>query len=202
MSKNKNKKLLLFAVVAVTVCLSLLIIPAFARYFKQLSEKALRFTYESGNAIYVYSEHITEEDDEWNDFDGSNFVQENDSASLEFSIANGVSREKFANRTQEFSVYLIVGSSIESSNNIEVELSYGDETLIGKPQEIDENNYLYSTSGPGWVYRFYDNDGKERAFGLKGEGFSFENFVLSVKGDVEATLLDLRVVGTYVQTDN
>lgn len=202
MSKNKNKKLLLFAVVAVTVCLSLLIIPAFARYFKQLSEKALRFTYESGNAIYVYSEHITEEDDEWNDFDGSNFVQENDSASLEFSIANGVSREKFANRTQEFSVYLIVGSSIESSNNIEVELSYGDKTLIGKPQEIDEDNYLYSTSGPGWVYRFYDNDGKEMAFGLKGEEFSFENFVLSVKGDVEATLLDLRVVGTYVQTDN
>lgn len=202
MSKNKNKKLLLFAVVAVTVCLSLLIIPAFARYFKQLSEKALRFTYESGNAIYVYSEHITEEDDEWNDFDGSNFVQENDSASLEFSIANGVSREKFANRTQEFSVYLIVGSSIESSDNIEVELSYGDETLIGKPQEIDEDNYLYSTSGPGWVYRFYDNDGKEMKFSLKGEDFSFENFILSVKGDVEATLLDLRVVGTYVQIDN
>jgi len=202
MGKNKNKKLLLFAVVAVTVCLSLLIIPAFARYFKQLSEKALRFTYESGNAIYVYSEHITEEDDEWNDFDGSNFVQENDSASLEFSIANGVSRDQFASRTQEFSVYLIVGSSIGSADNIEVELSCGGELLSVEPQAIDANNYLYSTSGPGWVYRFYGNDGKEKVFGLKGEEFSFENFTLSVKGTVEPTLLDLRVVGTYVQTDN
>ena len=202
MSKNKNRKLLLFAVVALAVCLTLLITPAFARYFKQLSEKALRFTYESGNAIYVYSEHITEEDDEWNAFDGSNFVQDNNSASLEFSIANGVSREKFANRSQEFSIYLVVGSSIERADNIEVELLYGNETLNGRPQEIDEDNYLYSTSGSGWVYRFYGNDGKEMAFSLKGEEFSFENFVLSVKGDVEATLLDFRVVGTYVQADD
>ncbi len=202
MGKNR-KKILLLTILLMAACLVLVITPAFARYFMNIvTDKSYRFTYESGNAVYVYGEHIADTGDGWKNFDSSSFLQGPDSATLEFSIANGTSREQFANRTQAVTVFLIAGSSIESSDNITVKLSYGDATYTGEPEEIKEDSYLYSTSGPGWVYRFYGNDGKELTFTLKGEEFSFENITLTIEGNVEATLLDLRVTGTYVQADN
>ena len=199
MRKNKKNILFLSILIVVAVCLTLVITPTFARYFKKITEKAFWLTYESDNAVYVYSEHITEDDNEWVRFDGSGFVQNTDSAILDFSIANGVSRERFAKRTQEVSVYLAVGSSIGASGEIAIELLCDGSAFVGKAEEIKEDSHLYSTFGPGWVYRFYDNDGKEMLFTLEGEAFCFENFTLTVKGTVEAALLDLRVTATYAQ---
>ena len=63
---------------------------------------------------------------------------------------------------------------------------------------IENGTALYSSFGPGTLHRFYDENGEELTFELKGGELSYENFTLTVEGVADLSLINLFVEGEYV----
>ena len=126
-------------------------------------------------------------------------------AQLRFSVSNGASAVDYTKRDQMISLQLVAPLTVGDPKQMTVVLS-GPDLLepekeahyTAAPEEIAAGSYLYETYGDGWVYRFYEEDGRTPVtFPLTGEGLDFINFALSVKGDVPASLLGLEITGVY-----
>lgn len=143
-------------------------------------------------------------------------------AELKFSITNftvetGLGLTDPARRNQQFRVQLIAGLGIGKPQNLTVTLTrvkeippvideYGmvmqieteEETVYtASPSPITKGTPLYHTFGEGWVYRFYDETGKEILFDLEGNTFAYQNFILQVSGEIGQSMLTLQAIGTY-----
>ena len=69
---------------------------------------------------------------------------------------------------------------------------------MGVAEPVLAGSYLFEAYGEGWVYRFYEEDGRTPVeFPLTGRGLDFSNFAISVKGDVPASLLSMEITGRY-----
>lgn len=126
-------------------------------------------------------------------------------AQLRFSVSNGVSKVDYTKRDQLISLQMVAPLTVGDPQELRVILSGPDLLEPEKvahytavPEPIVAGSYLYETYGDGWVYRFYEEDGRTPVtFPLSGEGLDFTNFALSVKGDVWASLLSLEIAGVY-----
>lgn len=104
---------------------------------------------------------------------------------LPFTVANGASGESKTLQTQSFTVQLI--GSLGLGNPLpDVELHVmepeGQQVYRGMPTQIAQGSPLYQTYGDGWVFRFYDEAGKERTWQLQGERFSAVEMALTLVG--------------------
>ena len=61
----------------------------------------------------------------------------------------------------------------------------------GKAVSIAEDSILYQEMGEGFVYTFYDSDGKEMVWNLKSGKDSVQEYTIEVQGAEKATLLDI-----------
>ena len=202
MEKKKRsistKTALSCALLLITLCVLLVGTITFARYQWEFSQASYQFVPESRRAVTLYSGHLTEElvsSGKLSQTAGL-WEQTGDVAAVQFSVANGTPTE-FANEDRYFAISVAAGLAIESADALTVTLSYADENgstvkITGKPVKIAEGSIQQTAFGSGWVYRFFDGEDELR-FVLNGNAFFYENFTVTVAGDVPATLLDLQV---------
>ena len=126
-------------------------------------------------------------------------------AQMRFSVSNGTSKDNYTKRDQLISFQLVAPLTVEYSGELKVVLS-GPDLLepekqahyVGVAEPILAGSYLFEAYGEGWVYRFYEEDGRTPVeFPLTGRGLDFSNFAISVKGDVPASLLSMEITGRY-----
>ncbi|MBQ2729862.1 MAG: hypothetical protein IJF69_03725 [Clostridia bacterium] len=196
----KNKLILFVAIALIAVCLFSLIGVTYARLFTTIFSGPVNVTAHSNNAVYIYGNSLDESNinSEWKAV-SYGWSQEDTGASLQFFVANGTDSESFSKRDQTYNIRLISGVGGEG---LEVTLSYTDSEgktalVESTSKAIAKGSPLYASNGEGWIYGFYDEDGKELTFELKGEELSYKNFVLTVLGTSELSLLNLQVVGEY-----
>lgn len=199
--KKRNfsiKTALCCALLLITLCVLLVGTITFARYQWEFAQASYQFVPESRRAVTLYSGHLTQQLVESGHLSQSSgmWEQTGDSATLQFSVANGTPAE-FAKEDRYFAISIAAGLAIESADALTVFLSYQDENgrtvqILGTPEKIAEGSMQQTAFGDGWVYRFSEN-GEELRFLLKGNAFFYENFTVTVTGDVPAALLDLQV---------
>lgn len=126
-------------------------------------------------------------------------------AQLRFSVSNGESGDSYTARDQKIRLQVVAPLTVENPDALTVVLTGPDLLETEKqthytavPEPIAAGSYLYETYGDGWVYRFYEEDGRtQAAFTLSGDGLDFINFALSIRGDISASLLSLEITGQY-----
>lgn len=194
-TKISTKTALSCALLLITLCVLLVGTVTFARYQWEFMQASYQFIPQSQRSLAVYDGHITQ--------DTSNLTQATgvwehtgNGATLRFGVANG-KPEEFAEEDRVFAIRIAAGLAIKDPGALTVSLSCTDEngstvTITGVPSPIVDGSLQQTAFGDGWVYRFFE-DGKELQFSLTGNAFSYENFTVTVTGEVPATLLDLQV---------
>lgn len=183
--KNIKKKTWVQFLSAVALCgilLSGVLGSAYARY-ENTTSQALRMQYadEEGH-IYIRSV----ENAETEELDGL--------FTTEFVLSNGIDEEEYVPYNQLASLSIV--ATIGLGNPEECILTLADGTIRYQAaySEILEGTKLYSEYGPGWVYHFYDETGKEIQWEFSGNGFMERQMKVIVSGANQApTALNLIV---------
>lgn len=201
MTGRKNKIVLISAVLLLAACLISLIGITYGRLFTTIFFGPVNITAHSGNAVYIFANSLdkSKENGEWTEI-SNGWTLRDYGATLDFFAVNGADADNFAKRNQSCTVRLAAGLGGES---LKVELSYknSEGELVqaeGVATEIENGTALYSSFGPGTLHRFYDENGEELTFELKGGELSYENFTLTVEGVADLSLINLFVEGEYV----
>ena len=192
------KTALTCALLMITLCALLVGIVTFARYQWEFAQASYQFVPESQRAIMLYNGHLTQELIDSGSLQQTSGVWERtgDGGVIQVSVANGTPAE-FAEEDRSVAISVAAGLAIEKADALTVSLSYTDEngstvTVTGVPEKIPEGSMQQTAFGDGWVYRFFEGEDELR-FLLKGKAFFYENFTVTVTGDVPAALLDLQV---------
>lgn len=196
--KFSTKTALCCALLLIALCVLTVGTATFARYAWEFAQTSYQFVPESRRAVSLYNGHLTGELVESGTLSPvSGMWEQTDSgAAIEFSVANGTP-EEFAKEDSYFTVSISAGLAVEDPGALTVSISYPDEngrtvTVTATPERIAEGSMQQTAFGDGWVYRFLEGEDELR-FLLKGNAFYYENFTVTVTGDVPATLLDLQV---------
>ena len=196
--KFSTKTALCCALMLITLCVLLVGTVTFARYVWDFSQSSYYFEPESRRAVSLYGGYLTKELVDSGKLPQATglWEQTGSGAAVQFSVANGTPAE-FAPEDRYFIVSVAAGLAIENPAALSISLSYTDEngqnaTVTAVPEKIVAGSMQQTAFGDGWVYRFYEG-GEELQFLLKGNAFFYENFTVTVTGDVPVTLLDLQV---------
>lgn len=66
---------------------------------------------------------------------------------------------------------LVLATTLDFGNIAQITLTLEDESYIGIPHTLTEEDDLYHTMGEGYLYRFYDEEAQgEKIFSLEAEG--------------------------------
>lgn len=201
----------ILAVLCLCTCLVLGVGASYARY--QTDFLAASYWFQSGTYDTIAMHGFVAEKDldavkqgTWPKLQSGWSYTNNNSAQLKFSISNGASAEEYGGRNQMVSIQLIASLSVEDPEQLQMTLTTvndeGEEMqYTGIPAEIPTGSVLHSIYGDGWVYRFYDEENVEQTFLLEGNALDYQNFVLTVTGEVSPSLLSLEISAQYVNSD-
>ncbi len=122
-----------------------------------------------------------------------------DGAELAFCVSNGTSGKDYAEENLSLRIQLTGTLGITDPDRFQVTLTT--DSTTGHPvvytalfTAIPEDSVLYQSVGPGWIYRFCDDRGKEIRWELPGGRLSLLNARLHIVGEADPSLLELRVV--------
>ncbi len=178
--QNRKRSTWLNFASLILLCVVLLFLglgTAYARYEANW-EDVLRMEYEAkSDQIYLTSvpktEPITEEE-----------AQKNANV-MRFILSNGVSSEEYCDYDQTAAISLFATAGLKDVENIVITLTDGAMTYKASCYEVVEGMPLYSQYGPGWMYRFYDEDGGEVSWHLSGLNHVSRKMSISVEGTTQ-----------------
>lgn len=131
---------------------------------------------------------------------------------LEFTIANGTSKDDCSRENQRIRLRLIGSLGIwDGTEEFSVTLQLPPEedaedsekpkTVKATVTRILEDSPMYTTFGDGWVFTFLDEDEKELSWLLEGGTLNTVTMTLILDGlsGNEASLLQLQISGVYAE---
>ena len=198
---NANKVMAGLLVICLSACIVLMVGVSYARYQQEFAPVDYFFTAKEDNAL-VLGGVVTQS---WLDAgswpENPNWLAEEKTAELHFSVSNGRAASDFAKQDHTYTLQLLVGLSAGSAEAVVTDLSYEKYgqvvKLHGVAEEIPDGSMLQSQFGDGWIYRFYDESGKEQTFTAAGGALHYQNFVLTFGGMTDPALLQVRVSEPY-----
>ena len=114
-------------------------------------------------------------------------------------MSNGTSGKDYAEENLSLRIQLTGTLGITDPDRFQVTLTT--DSTTGHPvvytalfTAIPEDSALYRSIGPGWIYRFYADRGREIRWELPGGRLSLLNARLHIVGKADPSLLELRVV--------
>lgn len=108
-----------------------------------------------------------------------------------FRIDNGTTTD---DENYIFSVVTTLGLSPDCQMSLITQTPNGIERVYeAVATEIDADSELYAQVGPGYEYRFYDNDGNEMVWSLDGGKYSYNDYTLQINGAYEESLVEIIV---------
>ena len=127
---------------------------------------------------------------------GEKWIPTNNGVKLDFGVTNGDAEHI---SVQSYVIRLAASLSIEDPEKLSVTLYWWDSAgdihwATGVPTPILEGSALHASHGDGWVYQFRTERG-EVGFSLPGGSLAYANHTIAITGEVEATLLDVQVLG-------
>lgn len=138
-------------------------------------------------------------DEETKTFTKSNelvWTETDDNLKLDFAISNNSSDED-----QIVKVRMIVNLNAwnEDYDVKDIVISDGtEETYTVQPERIGKNTSMYYTFGDGWIFRFFDEEGKEAQWSLKGGKLSVKDLDMIIDS---AVITDISLVQLQIDTD-
>lgn len=195
--RNNPMPRLGLAALLVLVSIMLTVGVAWGRYRTELEPFEYWFAPRTQESVYLWG---GKENDSYTPLPGSWTVGESESI-LPFLVSNGISSE-FSENDVQITVQLAATEGILSADNLTLQLAVVDgETepvYTAKAEAIGQDTALYDEFGAGWLYRFYDEEGKELTRTLKGGQLSEFSGELHVSGSLDSkfySMLQLQVIG-------
>ena len=200
MGKMWTKYMTFLTCMCLLICVTLAIGITYARYQWEFPTKSYVFAPVAPDSLYLYGGGVNEEwiqgghlppvEDTWEEISGG--------VKLDFSVTNG-QIDSVSWNDQSYVVRLVGGLNIRNPENLTVTLTWQDEagqicSAVGTPSAIEKGSLLHNSFGEGWVYQF-QNQGTEEIFHLIGGQLRYCNFTITVLGDVDASLLNLQILG-------
>lgn len=183
--RKSNTAILSMAILLVALSLVMTVGTAWGRYRTEISDK-LNFQQKEISSIYL-SGGDTQLPGTWALTSGG--------GELPFTVANGTSAEDVASQDLTFAVRVAAKEGVGDKFSLSLRLD--DKTIYeGKASEIKPNSTMYKEFGPGWIYRFYDEEGVEFTSVLKGGELSKLSATLVCTGtvkDSDTSLLQIMV---------
>jgi len=184
------------AVLLILVSIMLTVGVAFGRYRTELDPFEYWFAPRDPDSIYLWGGKTGESFDP---LPGSWTVDETGST-MPFLVTNGIKSE-FSEKDVTFAVQVAATEGILDGNNLSLELLVVDgenePTYIAQAEKITEKTQFYNEFGEGWLYRFYDEEGKEMTWTLKGGEMSEFSGELQISGMIDSkyfSMLQLQIV--------
>ena len=175
------------SVLALLLCMAALVISVgttFSRYSKEIS----------GSMTFGIreSEHIiigTVTNGNFSPAEEIVWTEENGEAVLKVAVANGTSSKDFCKSNQRITLEIVgsLGLSIDPEDpSIKLVLPSTEEDgepvlVFAKATPIEKGTALYKANGEGWVLNFFDEEGKEVFWELKGGKLSFEEITIKAE---------------------
>ena len=200
MGKIWTKYMAFLACICVLACLTLAVGITYGRYQWEFPKKSYVFAPVAPDSLYLYGGGVSEEwiqggnlppvADTWEQIDGG--------VKLDFSVTNG-QIDSVSWNDQTYVVRLVAGSNIRDPQNLAITLSWKDtegqtHLATGVPAAIEKGSLLHNSFGEGWVYQF-QTQGTEELFSLTGGQLRYCNFTVTGLGEVDASLLNLQILG-------
>lgn len=181
------------------ICIVLGVGVAYARYQWEFPRKSYVFTPQLPDNIYMCGSVPGD----WLDHGelpelSKTWIPTNNGVKLDFGVTNG-DAEHISQREQSYVIRVAASLSIADPAKLTVTLYWWDEAgeihwATGVPTAIAEGSVLHASHGDGWVYQFRTERG-EVGFSLAGGQLDYANHTIAITGEVEATLLDVLVLG-------
>lgn len=200
MGKNWTKCMTFLTCICVLICVTLAIGITYGRYQWEFPKKSYVFAPKSPDSLYLYGGGVNEAwiqsgtlppvEDTWEKINGG--------VKLDFSVTNGQIGSISWN-DQSYVVRLVGGLNIRDPQKLTVTLTWKDaagqpHSLAGTPSAIEKGSLLHNSFGEGWVYQFKTQE-TEELFHLTGGQLRYCNFTITILGDVDASLLNLQILG-------
>lgn len=186
------------AVILLMTCLFLAVGTAWARYQTNMDPESIHYVPKSPSSVYLLKS-ITEAGTvtSFNTFENT-WVTSDGQSTLDFYISNSEDGT-VPDESQRVTIRLIASSGVKITANtaLQLYLPTRNELWQGTAQPIAEETPLYTTFGPGWVFLFRDEDGRELNWTLEGGTLSYFAAQLTLQNaEVEETsILQLQVSG-------
>lgn len=189
------KGLLNKSVIAV-VLIMILLIPGskvFGRYYTE-NKNEISFTVQTNNTISIYNEQKLEVPDKQIQWDTSN--RDSTFYLATYDSENNITLENNIEVMIEIFIpddIVSTQSLSQSFGNLTIKMVLPDEstqTYTARAEYISSKTKLYKEKGAGWIYRFYDSQGKNVKIQIPGKQL--------YDSKIEITLLnqDIDIVGT------
>ncbi len=175
MRKQKTALLLLTTVLLVSLCCGV----AYARYITRVA-KPVQFQYKLTQDLTLLAQG-EENSPAW--------LRSGNSVQLPFTVQCSADVESCG-----FSLYLVAACDTDMEamlQNVAVTLESGEQSYFGTLEQIQPGTGLYQQVGNGYIYRFFDESGKEIIWNvgsLQGRSLSF---TLTASGMGADTLLEI-----------
>lgn len=136
---------------------------------------------------------------------------EDNSATLQFAVANGTSEMDYSNRNQEVQLCLIGSLGLMKEEKLPI-VSVFFKTQEGEVKNIqasvsaiEKGTALYHSYGDGWLYRFYESTAegnREFSWALPGGEFSYIALTVKMEGETSENLSLLQPLITAETMEN
>lgn len=186
------------AVILLMTGLFLVVGTAWARYQTNMDPESIHYVPKSPSSVYLLKS-ITETGagTSFNTFENT-WVTSGGESTLDFYISNSEDGT-VPDESQRVTIRLIASSGVKITANtvLQLYLPAKGEIWQGTVQPIAEETPLYTTFGPGWVFLFRDDDGKELNWTLEGGALSCfpAQLILQDAEIQEDSILQLQVSG-------
>lgn len=199
MAKKQGILNLLYTVLVFVLC-AVCIIVAGVAYGRYSTTETGEFRFNALDIQLVQLHGITGEENrtagEWNDIP-TEWQSSDDGYTMPFCVSNGPDADNYSKDDLIYRIELTATSGfppegtavILSAGEAEKEVKY-----TGIPTAITADSTLYETVGPGYIYNFYDDKGREITFDLTGGELSVCDMKISVQGNADASLLSFTVI--------
>ena len=170
---------------------------AFGRYRTELDRVSMLF--QTKRSYYIYLNGPERADGGYDPLPG-NWELTQHRGELEFTVANGAQQEEFPDVDMSFQVSILLTQAVEE--DFVLQLETGDAVYEGRVTPIEPGSPAYAQVGQGWIYRFYDEKGREFTGLLEGEKHSAFSATLVCQGTLtqaELTMLQMQI--TAVDTN-
>ena len=167
---------------------------AWGRYRTELDKAVYLFQPKEISRVYLWGK---EGIDGYEQLPGT-WTLTNSGNEMPFIITNGTSHEDYTSDDLDFNISVVVMSGVQGDENLMLYLQLDEDETIYQAvaTEIEENSVMYKQVGPGWIYRFYDQEGEEFSGVLEGGALSEFSAKLICEGFLaqpDSSLLQIQV---------
>lgn len=184
--------------ILLTTCLFLAVGTAWARYQTNMDPESIHYVPKTSSSVYLLKS-ITQDGSQtsFHTFENT-WVTSDGQSTLDFYISNSEDGT-VPGESQRVTIRLITSNGVKITANtaLQLYLPTKNELWQGTAQPIAEETPLYMTFGPGWVFVFRDDDGKELNWTLEGGALScFPAQLILQNAEIQETsILQLQVSG-------